>query len=257
MKARLLGSGTSSGVPRIGADGPDWGNCDPANPKNRRTRASLMVESATTRLLIDTSPDMREQLLAAGAPRIDAVLWTHEHADHVHGIDDLRQIFQLRGSPVPCFARPDALKRLINRFHYAFQGGGPYPALLTGTAITGPFTIGDIRIESVDMPHGGISSAGFKFSNAGKAISYATDFAQVTGAMRALFKGTDIFVVDALRRRPHPTHPHLGLTLDFIAEVAPRSAILMHMDSSMDYQALMAELPPGVEPGYDGMEVDA
>ncbi|MCU0731667.1 MAG: MBL fold metallo-hydrolase [Hyphomonas sp.] len=257
MKVRLLGSGTSSGVPRIGADGPDWGNCDPSNPRNRRTRASIIVESATTRLLIDTSPDMREQLLAAGAPRIDAVLWTHEHADHVHGIDDLRQLFQLRGSPVPCFARPDALKRLLNRFHYAFQGGGPYPALLTGTPITGPFTIGDIRIEHVDMPHGGITSAGFRFSSGGKSVSYATDFAQITGAMTALFRGSDIFVVDALRRRPHPTHPHLDLTLDFIATTKPGRAVLMHMDSSMDYAKLSAELPDGVEPGYDTMELEA
>lgn len=255
MKIRLLGSGTSSGVPRIGLDGADWGNCDPAEPRNRRTRASLLVESATTRLLIDTSPDMREQLLSAGAPRIDAVLWTHEHADHVHGIDDLRQLFQLRGSPVPCFARPDALKRLVNRFHYAFQGGGPYPALLSGTAITGPFTIGDIRVEAVDMPHGGITSAGFKFSSGGQSVSYATDFAQVTGAMTALFRGSDIFVVDALRHRPHPTHPHLALTLDFIAKVAPGQAILMHMDSSMDYRTLCAALPAGIQPGYDGLEV--
>jgi phosphoribosyl 1,2-cyclic phosphate phosphodiesterase len=257
VKARLLGSGTSSGVPRIGANGADWGNCDPSEPRNRRLRASLLVESETTRLLIDTSPDLREQLLSAGAPQIDAVLWTHEHADHVHGIDDLRQIFQLRGSPVPCFARPDALKRLVNRFHYAFQGGGPYPALLTGTPINGPLTIGDIRVDSVDMPHGGISSAGFKFSSDGKSISYATDFAQVTGAMTSLFRGSDIFVVDALRHRPHPTHPHLGLTLDFIAKVAPKHAILMHMDSSMDYRALCDELPAGVEPGYDGMEMAA
>jgi phosphoribosyl 1,2-cyclic phosphate phosphodiesterase len=257
MKARLLGSGTSSGVPRIGADGADWGNCDPTDPRNRRLRASLIVETATTRLLIDTSPDMREQLLNAGAPRIDAVLWTHEHADHVHGIDDLRQLFQLRGSPIPCYARPDALKRLVNRFHYAFQGGGPYPALLSGQPITGPITIGDIRIDTADMPHGGITSAGFKFTSGGKSISYATDFAQITGAMTSMFRGSDLFVVDALRRRPHPTHPHLALTLDFIAKVAPGRAVLMHMDSSMDYATLAAELPDGVEPGYDGMEIAA
>lgn len=255
MRARLLGSGTSSGVPRIGADGPDWGHCDPAEPRNRRLRASLIVESATTRLLIDTSPDLREQLLAAGAPRINAVLWTHEHADHVHGIDDLRQLFQLTGQPMPCHARPAALNRLVNRFHYAFQGGGPYPALLTGLPITGPFMVNDVAIDSIDMPHGGITSAGFKFTNGGKSIGYATDFGQVTGGMIAFFRGLDLFIVDALRRRPHPTHPHLDLTLDFIARVAPQRSVLMHMDSSMDYRALSAELPPGVEPGYDGMEL--
>jgi phosphoribosyl 1,2-cyclic phosphate phosphodiesterase len=255
MKVRLLGSGTSSGVPRLGADGPDWGLCDPTDRRNRRSRASILVESSTTRLLVDTSPDMRQQLLDAGAPRIDAVLWTHDHADHVHGIDDLRQLFLARSAPVRCYARPDTLKKLVNRFYYAFQGSGPYPALLNATPLTGPVTIGDIQVDFVDMPHGGITTAGYRFRNKGRMACYATDFSQFTGAMTAHFRGCDLFVVDALRRKPHPTHPHLQLTLDGIAGAAPKRSVLMHMDGSMDYATLMAELPAGVEPGYDGMEM--
>lgn len=257
MKVRLLGSGTSSGVPRLGPNGPDWGNCDPADPRNRRMRASIYVETATTRVLVDTSPDMREQLLSAGAPRIDAVIWTHEHADHCHGIDDLRQLFQAQGKPIPCYARPDAWRRLVNRFSYAWQGNGGYPALLCGSAMTGALTIGDLRIEFVDMPHGGISTAGLKFSHGGKTIGYATDFQQFTAPMVSLFRGVDVFVVDALRKKPHPTHPNLGMTLDGIARCQPGRSVLMHMDSSMDYATLAAELPPGVEPGCDGLEIVA
>ncbi|MEQ1688594.1 MAG: MBL fold metallo-hydrolase [Sphingopyxis sp.] len=255
MKVRLLGSGTSSGVPRLGANGPDWGDCDPNEPKNRRMRASLIVESGATRLLIDTSPDLRQQLLDAGAPRIDAVLWTHEHADHCHGIDDLRPVFLTQGKPVPCYARPDAWRRLTNRFSYAWAGNGAYPALLAGQAITGPMMIGDIRIDSIDMPHGGITTAGLRFIIGGKKCGYATDFAQFTGAMVSFFSGLDLLVIDALRRKPHPTHPHLAMTLDAIAQTQPKHAVLMHMDSSMDYATLCSELPANVEPGFDGMEM--
>lgn len=257
MKIRLLGAGTSAGVPRYGKHGVDWGQCDPAEPRNQRTRPSLIVESATTRLLIDTSPDLRAQLLAAGAPRIDAVLWTHEHADHCHGIDDLRPIFLAQGTPIPCYARPDCWRRLTNRFSYAWQGNGGYPALLSGHAMTGTLTIGDIVVDSIDMPHGGISSAGYRFKSGSKTIGYATDFQRFAGAMTSFFKGMDLLVIDALRRNPHPTHPHLALSLDAIVATRPRAAILMHMDSSMDYATLSQELPPDVYAGYDGMEWEA
>ena len=257
MKARLLGAGTSAGVPRLGRDGPDWGACDPANPRNRRTRPSILVETATTRILVDSSPDLRAQLLAAGAPRIDAVLWTHDHADHCHGIDDLRQLFLNQGAPLRCHARPECWGRLTNRFAYAFQGNGGYPPLLAGQPLVGPIRIGDIDVRFVDMPHGGITSAGYLFSAHGKSIGYATDFQQFTGAMIAHFKRCDLFIVDALREKPHPTHPHLAMTLDGIARCEARHAILMHMDGSMDYDRIAAMLPDGVEPGYDQMEVTA
>ncbi len=255
MKLRMLGSGTSAGVPRVGKGGADWGACDRANPRNRRTRASMLVQTATTTLLIDTSPDLREQLLLSDCPRIDAVLWTHDHADHCHGLDDLRQLVIAHGKPVIGYARPDCWRRLCARFSYAFYGNAGYPALIEGGPLTGAMTIGDIHLNFVDMPHGGMTSTGFRFTSGGKSISYATDFAEYTAAMASLFRGSDLLVVDALRRRPHPTHPHLDMTLAGIERTGPKRAVLMHMDNSMDFAQLSATLPDGVEPGYDGMEV--
>ena len=253
MKVTILGCGTSSGVPRIGND---WGSCDPAEPRNRRTRASIMVETATTRLLVDTAPDMREQLLAADVTDLHAVLWTHDHADHCHGIDDLRQIFHFRGSPVPGYARRQSLDHLRRRFGYVFDGRDGYPATVKANILPDALVIGDILIRSVDQPHGDIYSTGFRFECEGKSISYSTDFHKFTNDMHRLFSGTDIWVVDALRERPHPTHTHLALTLGAIQSVQPEQAILTHMDQSMDYAHLLRTLPEGVVPGFDGMTVE-
>lgn len=248
----ILGSGTSSGVPRIGND---WGACDPAEPRNRRTRVSILVESPTTRILVDTSPDMRAQLLAADVVAVDAILWTHDHADHCHGIDDVRQLFHYRRAPVPGFARVQTMRRLRERFAYAFDGIGGYPSTIAGEDLPDHLRIGDIEITCVDQPHGDIFSTGFRFSHRQCSIGYATDFHEITPAMLALYDRLDIWVVDALRDKPHPTHPHLGLTLEGIAATAPKRAILTHMDQSMDYASLRQSLPAGVEPGYDGMRV--
>lgn len=252
MKLRILGSGTSSGVPRIGND---WGACDPANPRNRRTRASVLVETETTRILVDTSPDMREQLLRADVSRIDAVIWTHDHADHCHGIDDLRQIFHAHGAPVRGLARPFTLAQLSERFSYAFAGRPGYPPTVAGEILPDRLMIGDIAVSVVDQPHGGITSAGLRFEADGMSFGYATDFHRVTPAMAALFSGLDLWVVDALRRAPHPTHTHLDHTLAQISDLKPRLSALIHMDQSMDYDRLTAELPAGVIPGYDGLEL--
>lgn len=249
----LLGCGTSSGVPRIGND---WGSCDPAQPKNRRTRASILVESPTTRLLVDTSPDMRAQLLSAGVVHIDAILWTHDHADHCHGIDDVRQLFHHRGTPVPGFARAQTLKLLAQRFGYVFEGRQGYHATVEPHPLPDGLRIGDIDIACTDQPHGGIFSTGFRFTHDGSSIGYATDFHELTPDMLALYDGLDLWVVDALREKPHPTHPHLDLTLDAIAAVRPGRSVLTHMDQSMDYETLRLTLPDGVEPGYDGMVVE-
>lgn len=252
MKVRILGSGTSSGVPRIGND---WGECDPANPRNRRLRASILVESATTRILVDTTPDMREQLLAADVADVDGVIWTHDHADHCHGLDDLRQLFHVKRRPVDCYARPDTHEALRNRFAYAFDGRDGYPPTVEGHDLPDDLMIGDIRVRVVDQPHGSITSAGLRFESGDRAIGYSTDFSDFTRDMRNLFQDLDIWVVDALRRRPHPTHPHLAQTLSWIEEVVPRHAVLTHMDQSMDYAAVAETLPEGVEPGYDGLEI--
>ncbi|MDO6413097.1 MBL fold metallo-hydrolase [Sphingomonas sp. BIUV-7] len=254
MKAIVLGCGTSSGVPRIGGD---WGLCDPTDPRNRRTRASIAIRSATTTILVDTGPDMRTQLLASEIGAIDAVTWTHEHADHTHGIDDLRQLFHVRGAPIPGYSNAETLAVLAERFGYVFNGRFGYPATATGHVLERDATIGDIRVRSVDMPHGEIVSLGLRFELDGRSIGYATDFHAITPEMEALFAGLDIWIVDALRHKPHPTHPHLAMTLDAIARLAPKRAILTHMDQTMDYATLAAELPAGVEPGFDGLEAIA
>lgn len=253
MRARILGCGTSSGVPRIGND---WGDCDPAEPRNRRRRASVLIESATTRILIDTGPDLREQLLDAGVSDVDAVIWTHDHADHCHGIDDLRQLFHARGAPVAAYARPWTLAALRARFAYAFEGKDGYPPIVTGHDLPDRLEVGDITVTCVDQPHGPITSAGLRFE-AGGAIGYATDFNAMTDDMTILYKDLDIWIVDALRYRPHPTHPHLAQTLEWIAGAGARRAVLTHMDQSMDYATLLGELPPHVIPGHDGLAVEA
>jgi phosphoribosyl 1,2-cyclic phosphate phosphodiesterase len=252
MRAVVLGSGTSSGVPRIGND---WGDCDPADPRNRRTRTSILIESATTRILVDTPPDMREQLLAADVGDVDAVIWTHDHADHCHGIDDLRQLYHARGTTVPGYAQAATLTSLKTRFAYVFAGRHGYPSTVDGRLLADPLVIGDIVVRHVDQPHGNIASAGLRFEHAGRAIGFATDFSAFTDEMATLFDGLDLLIIDALRRHPHPTHPHLAQTLDCIMRCRPSRAVLTHLDQSMDYATLAAELPPGVEPGYDGLTV--
>jgi phosphoribosyl 1,2-cyclic phosphate phosphodiesterase len=252
FKVTILGCGTSSGVPRIGND---WGKCDPAEPKNRRTRVSILVESATTRILVDTSPDMRAQLLAADVIDIDAILWTHDHADHSHGIDDVRQIFHHRGGPVQGYARAQTMRQMRARFAYVFDGRHGYHPTVVANDLPDGLRIGDIDIACVDQPHGEIFSTGFRFGHGGRSIGYATDFHALTPDMLALYDGLDVWVVDALRSAPHPTHPHLAMTLAGIEAVRPARAVLTHMDQSMDYATLLTSLPAGVEPGYDGMMI--
>ena len=252
MKLRILGCGTSFGVPRIGGD---WGNCDPSEPRNRRRRASILIEHEGTNILVDTSPDLREQLLDAGVDRLEAVIWTHDHADHCHGIDDLRQVYHVRGAPIPGFARESTLEALRKRFDYVLDGKGGYPAIVAPFLLPDELQIGEIRVRVIDQPHGSISSAGLRFEAEGKSIAYSTDFNSFTEEMKAAFAGSDIWVVDSLRRRPHPTHPHLAQALEWISVIRPARAILTHMDNSMDYRQLLAELPEGVEPGFDGLEV--
>jgi phosphoribosyl 1,2-cyclic phosphate phosphodiesterase len=252
MKVRILGSGTSSGVPRIVND---WGLCDPTNPRNRRTRAAILVETATTRILVDTGPDMREQLLAAGVDTLDAVIWTHDHADHTHGIDDLRQVFHAMGKPVRGLARPALRATLERRFDYVFRGIDGYPPTVAIEDLPDAIAIGDITVGVADQPHGSTVSAGLRFQNSAGAIGYATDFSAMTPEMAIAYQGLDVWVVDALRRRPHPSHPDLSTALGWIEWQRPAHAVLTHMDQSMDYATLLAELPSGVEPGYDGLEI--
>jgi phosphoribosyl 1,2-cyclic phosphate phosphodiesterase len=239
-------------VPRVGND---WGDCDPAEPRNRRRRVSIIVEHAGTRVLVDTGPDLREQLIDAGVSSVDAVIWTHDHADHCHGIDDLRQVYHHRGSAVPGYARRETCDTLISRFGYIFAGNGDYPPVGSLTLLPDDLSIGLITVRAVDQPHGEISSAGLRFDAGRRSIAYSTDVSGLTDDMIALFSGVDLWIVDALRRRPHPSHASLSEALGWIDVVRPRRALLTHMDQSMDYRGLLAELPSSVEPAFDGQRV--
>ena len=216
---------------------------------------SIIVESGTTRILIDTSPDLRNQFLDNDIDEVDAVIWTHDHADHCHGIDDLRAVFHKTRKPIASYARSFTLDSLQNRFSYAFEGHKYYPSICDGQLLSDQVQIGDIIARTVDQPHGGITSAGLRFENDGKSICYATDFGEVTDEMRQTYSGCDLFVVDALREKPHPTHAHLDLTLGFIDSVRPKFSLLTHMDKSMDYRSLLAKLPKSIEPAYDGYQI--
>lgn len=253
MKLRLLGCGTSTGVPRIGND---WGVCDPAEPKNRRRRVSLLVSAGDTRILVDTTPDLREQLLDADVGSVDAVIWTHEHADHVHGIDDLRQLFHNGNGPVVGYAGERTLATLRHRFGYVFTGRWGYPATVDARKLPARAKIGAIAVASVEQPHGPITSTGLCFELGGRKIGYSTDFNDLTEDMVNLYQGLDVWVVDALRTAPHPSHNHLKRTLHYIERLRPKRAILTHMDNSMDYRSLLRTLPPHIEPGFDGMEIE-
>ena len=253
MKVRILGCGTSSGVPRIGND---WGDCDPGEPRNRRTRSSILVESGGERLLVDCGPDLREQLLAAEVAALDLVIVTHDHADHCHGIDDLRQVAQHLKRPVPLAARQIVLNRLGKRFAYAFEGTPLYPPLLDPVVIDAPMSFGDTLISFVDQPHGGITSLGMRFGKAGPTLGYAVDFHELTPDMASLYTGLDLWICDCLRRTPHPTHAHLDMVLGWARELGISQLLLTHLDKSMDYATLLAELPDWAAPAYDGQEVE-
>ncbi len=247
----MLGSGTSTGVPRIGGE---WGACDPADPKNRRTRVSIVVENdAGGRVLIDTSPDLREQLLRHRIDRVDAVLWTHDHADHCHGIDDLRVMRYGRSNALPGFASDATVSRLKRRFDYVFEGQHGYPTLCEIKPLEMRIVAG-FSLDWVEMPHGPTMSTGFRLEADGYAIVYATDFSAITEGMVACFAGADLIVCDCLRREPHPTHAHLAMALELKARTRARKMILTHLDKSMDHAALSAEVPKGVAVGYDGLE---
>ncbi len=252
----VLGCGSSAGVPRIGGD---WGACDPANPRNRRSRCSIIVErttgGGTTRALIDTTPDLRGQLLAANVGLLDGVAWTHSHADHLHGIDDLRTVVQNRRSRLPVWADPETSDLLLTRFAYVFvqPAGSLYAPILDLRTIDGAFEIdgagGAIRLEPFQVVHGRIDALGFRIGD----FAYLPDVSAIPEEAWPALYGLGTFMIDALRHKPHPTHAHLALTLEWLARAAPRRAILTDMHNDLDYATLAADLPAGVVPAHDGL----
>lgn len=256
MRITILGCGSSGGVPRLGGH---WGACDPTDPRNRRSRCSILVErvteAGTTTVLIDTSPDMRAQLLEAGVGRLDAVLYTHAHADHVHGLDDLRMIVINMRARLPVWADAPTRAALLERFGYAFiqPEGSMYPPILDMNEITGDVEIdgpgGTLRFSHFLVNHGGMDALGFRVND----VAYLPDVAKVPDPVWPQLQGLTCWIIDALRRDPHPTHSHLAQTLDWIAAMAPRSAVLTNMHNDLDYGTVAAETPDHVVPAYDGM----
>lgn len=263
LEVTILGCGSSGGVPR--ADG-NWGVCDPANPLNRRTRCSMLARlkgddpANETTILVDTSPDLVRQTSGAGAKRLDAVLLTHDHADQTHGIDDIRAFALRQRARIPVFMDEATSATMLRRFGYIFRGETGYPAIAEDIAlpplgdwfeISGPS--GQIPILGFDQDHGVIRSVGFRLGR----VAYSADVAHLPDESFELLRDLDVWIVDALRETPHPTHAHLERTLEWIERVQPRRAVLTNMHIDLDYEALRAKLPDGVEPAYDGMVIES
>lgn len=250
MRVTILGCGSSGGVPRIGND---WGECDPSNSKNRRRRCSILIEQEDTVLLVDTAPDMREQLLDANVQRMDAVFFTHAHADQAHGIDDLRVFYiRDRGRLLPVYGDDETIYALKHRFDYCFVQIAGYPPILESHVLAGPVTVGPITMEPFTVEHGPIQALGYRFGRVG----YVPDVNALPDTAMEMLSGLDVLILDALRRRPHPSHAHLDQTLAWMAALKPKRGILTNMHIDMDYDTLVRELPTGIEPAFDGMVID-
>ncbi|MGB3810993.1 MAG: MBL fold metallo-hydrolase [Parvibaculum sp.] len=264
LRATILGSGSSGGVPRIGGH---WGACDPNEPRNRRRRCSLLVEQwdqdplKKTTILVDTSPDMRDQLIDANVQWIDGVLYTHDHADQSHGIDDLRMVALNGRRRVDVWMDAPTAETLTSRFGYCFEQlpGSGYPAILNehriekmGEPIRVEGAGGTIEAIPFDQDHGGIRSLGFRFG----PLAYSSDLVALPEESFSIIDGIEIWILDALRYAPHPTHAHVDLALEWIARVKPRKGVLTNLHVDLDYRRLSSELPVNVEPAYDGMTIE-
>jgi phosphoribosyl 1,2-cyclic phosphate phosphodiesterase len=254
VKVRILGCGTSTGVPKIGNE---WGQCDPNELRNARLRTSILVESTGKRMLVDCGPDLRQQLLAAEVNRLDGVIVTHAHGDHCHGIDELRPVAQAIDGPVPLHARREVLDELGERFGYAFAQSDFYRPIVAARELGGELGFGAARVRFVDQPHGGPTSLGLRFEEDGFSVGYAVDFSDLTDDMAALYEGVDVWIADCLTRKPHPTHAHLEGVLDWARALRVGQLYLVHMGNGLDYRTLVAELPDWAAPAYDGLEISS
>jgi phosphoribosyl 1,2-cyclic phosphate phosphodiesterase len=261
LRFTILGCGSSPGTPRITGD---WGNCDPANPRNRRTRAAALAErigpDGATRVVIDTGPDFREQMLRANVRRLDAALFTHPHADHIHGIDDLRGYVLEQRRLMDIYADEPTLKRMQEGFGYCFETpeGSSYPPILIAHTVRHdmPVTIGGqggaLAFEPLPQQHGDIVSLGFRIGG----LAYCPDVSDFPDATAARLEGLDVLIIDALQHKPHPSHLSIGQALDWIGRLKPKRAILTHMHIPLDYAAVLRDTPHNVEPAYDGMAIE-
>jgi phosphoribosyl 1,2-cyclic phosphate phosphodiesterase len=238
-------------VPKIGNE---WGQCDPAEPRNARLRTSILVESDGEQMLVDCGPDLRQQLLAARVGKLAGVIVTHAHGDHCHGIDELRPVSQAIGRPVPLHARADVLDELKLRFAYAFGESEFYQPIVRAHELEDELCFGTARARFVDQPHGGPTSLGVRFDEGGYSVGYAIDFSALTDEMANLYQGVDVWIADCLTRKPHPTHMHLDGVLSAARDLKVGQVYLVHMGNGLDYRTLCAELPDWAAPAYDGLE---
>jgi phosphoribosyl 1,2-cyclic phosphate phosphodiesterase len=259
MRVTILGCGGSTGVPSLGgADGRgDWGACDPAEPRNRRTRSSIVIEGAQGSVLVDTGPDMRAQLLACGIPRIDAVVFTHAHADHITGLDDVRLLNRIVGKKLPAFGTQAAMDEISRRFDYAFQpwdGPNFYRPVLEKQVIAAGdgFSAAGVDFSSFDQDHHVMRTLGLRAGG----FAYSTDVVRLDEAAFAALAGVDTWLVGCFQRAPHLTHAHLDLVLEWRARVGARRTVLTHMGIDMDFSWLETRLPEGVEVGFDGQVLE-
>jgi phosphoribosyl 1,2-cyclic phosphate phosphodiesterase len=253
MKVTVLGCGGASGVPSIAAG---WGKCDPAEPRNRRRRASILVEDGESRVLVDSSPDMREQLLDAGVRALSAVIYTHEHADHLHGIDDLREINRAMGAALPIWGTQEVLDTVKARFGYTLAALEPeadiiYKPLLEPYLITGRFRVGALDILPVEQDHGYTKTTGLRFGS----FAYSTDAVELSDHALAQLEGLDVWMVGCLTDAPHPTHAHVDKVLAWVERIKPRMTYLTHLGWRLDYRTLERQLPPHVRPAHDGLAI--
>jgi len=253
VKVRILGCGTSTGVPKIGNE---WGQCDPHEPRNYRLRTSILVQSAGERMLVDCGPDLRQQLLTADVNRLDGIIVTHAHGDHCHGIDELRPVSQALDRPVPLHARAEVLRELQERFGYAFEQSDFYRPIVEARELGADLRFGDTTVRFVDQPHGGPTSLGLYFGESHRSVGYAIDFSDLTEEMAALYRGVDVWIADCLTRRPHPTHAHLDGVLGWARDLGVGELSLVHLGNGLDYRTLVAELPDWAAPAYDGLEIE-
>ena len=261
MKITILGSGSAAGVPSVSGG---WGKCDPLNPKNHRRRVSILVEEGPTTILVDTSPDLREQMLDAKLRRLDAVIYTHAHADHLHGLDELREMCRISQGPLQAYATPETMKKIEGRFGYAFEGipaGKPVfrPWLIPNLIEPAEkFAIGNIAVTSFLQDHGyGGTTLGFAFGDhASGHVVYSTDLVDLPPASKAAIKGAKLWILGVLGDMPYPTHVHVAKALEWIAELKPHRTVIIHMSNALDYDTLAVTLPVGVTPGYDGMVIE-
>ena len=263
MKLTILGCGATTGVPMIAAG---WGKCDPNNPKNYRLRSSVLIEDDKTVILVDTSPDIRQQLIAAEVSRLDAVLYTHSHADHAHGIDDLRAINRAMNAPIPAYSDKTTLDALKLRFDYVFEpladGAETIykPWLLDREVTHGEtFKVNQTEITPYDQDHGFSRTLGFLFNSGKSSIAYSTDLTELPEPSFEVLEEVselDLWIIGTLVSKPHPTHAHVEKALSWIDRVKPKRAILTHMSVALDYAELSSLLPEGVDAAYDGMVID-